>query len=124
MSKDFKPEELILSSTGGMKCDKMKDRWDLAPWDSFEQIVKIMTYGAQKYEPNNWQKVEFIRYFAAFMRHFMALLKGEYLDPESGYPHSSHMACNAVFMNSIDLRNHEVKDNGKNIKPTRKQRGN
>lgn len=141
MSKDFKEEELVLSKTGGMKCDKLKARWDLAPWKLFrkivdsitedeklcwdlvpfepiKEVVEIMTYGAKKYKPNNWQKVEFMRYFAAFMRHFIDwFLDEEYPDKESGMPHTSHMVTNAVFMNYLDMDKNKVKENGKNIKP-------
>lgn len=66
-----------------------------------------MTYGAEKYEPNNWQKVDKHRYYAAMMRHMVAELKGEDCDQESGLLHLAHMACNALFLlwkkiNSVD----------------------
>ena len=144
MSEDFKEDELVLSKKGGMKCDKLKARWDLAPWDLFEKIVdsitenpelrydlipfkpikevtEIMTYGAKKYKPDNWQKVEYIRYFAAFMRHFIDRRKGEYPDKDSKMPHTSHMVTNAVFMNYLDMESFK---NGKVIVPKGKQKGN
>ena len=43
MSKDFKEKEVVLSKTGGMKCDKSKARWDKAPWLLFEKIVDSIT---------------------------------------------------------------------------------
>ena len=39
----------------GRKFDGGKMRWDLLPYDAVEKIVDILTYGAEKYDPNNWQ---------------------------------------------------------------------
>jgi hypothetical protein len=82
----------------GMKFDSEKLRWDLLPYDAIEKVVEILTYGAEKYEPNNWQKVETERYRAALMRHFVAETKGEDYDQESGLLHLAHLCCNAVFL--------------------------
>ena len=82
----------------GRKFDSGKLRWDLLPFDVIEDVVDILTYGAEKYEPNNWQKVAKERYIAALMRHLVAHLKGEILDQESGRSHLSHLLCNAVFL--------------------------
>ena len=82
----------------GMKNDDGKLMWDLLPWDAVEKIVEIMTYGAKKYAPNNWQKVKANRYYAAMFRHLVAELKGEDCDQESGLLHLSHAACNILFL--------------------------
>ena len=40
----------------GLRFNKGKDRYDLVePW-SHEQMVKVLTLGAKKYEERNWQK--------------------------------------------------------------------
>lgn len=82
----------------GMKFDKEKPRWDLLPLDAVEKIVEIMTYGAVKYKPNNWQKVEAWRYKAALLRHLVAIYKGEVYDQESGLSHMAHVGCNVLFL--------------------------
>ena len=82
----------------GMKFDKEKPRWDLLPLDAVEKIVEIMTYGAVKYKPNNWQKVEAWRYKAALLRHLVAIYKGEEYDQESGMLHIAHIGCNVLFL--------------------------
>ena len=92
------PKEVGDSMKEGMKIDDKKLRWDLLPWDAVEQIVEIMTYGAQKYAPNNWQKVKANRYYAALMRHLVAEYKGEDFDIESGFLHLAHAACNILFL--------------------------
>ena len=73
---------------------ELKDRWSLLPWEVVEDVVKVFTYGAKKYEDWNWLEVEESRYWDALERHLTANRKGEKLDKESGRPHLSHaLAC-------------------------------
>ena len=75
-----------------------------------EDIVKILTFGAAKYAPNNWQLVDngTDRYYAALMRHLVAWRKGELIDPESGESHLSHAACCLVFLMWLDKQNKDI----------------
>jgi hypothetical protein len=84
----------------GLKYDTGKLRWDLLPMDCIEDVVKILTFGAEKYSPNNWKSVTPFndRYYAALMRHVVAWRNGEEIDPESGLSHLSHAMCNLVFL--------------------------
>lgn len=82
----------------GLKFDTDKLRWDLLPIECVEEVVKILSFGAKKYGPNNWQNVEPDRYYAALMRHLVASRKGEKLDPESGLSHMAHVMCNVLFL--------------------------
>jgi hypothetical protein len=84
----------------GTKYDNGKLRWDLLPMECVEDVVKILTFGAGKYAPNNWQLVTDAkeRYWAAMMRHLVAHRKGELIDSESGEPHLSHAACCLTFL--------------------------
>lgn len=84
----------------GKKFDDLKTRLDLIEPEFIEQVGKVLTFGAQKYEPNNWQNVDDAenRYYAALMRHLLAYRKGEEKDPESGLSHLAHAACNAMFL--------------------------
>ena len=77
-------------------------RWDLLPVEPLENLVEILTYGAKKYEPNNWQGVEPHRYFSALIRHLLDdWIKNEDNDQESKKGHSKHMHCNAMFLDWI-----------------------
>jgi len=91
----------------GRKLDNGKLRWDLLPMDCIEDIVQVLTSGAVKYAPNNWQLVENgkERYYAAMMRHLVAHRKGELIDPDSGETHLSHAACCLVFMMWLEKQN-------------------
>jgi hypothetical protein len=69
-----------------MKLDGGKIRWDLVPYAPMEEVAKVYTFGATKYEDHNWRKgIAYSRCFAALMRHlFRWWIKGEKLDAESG----------------------------------------
>ena len=82
----------------GVGTSNPKPRWDLAPMAEFEDIVRIMTFGANKYADNGWKGVDRKRYIAAMMRHITAYMNGEEVDEESGMSHMAHAACNAVFI--------------------------
>ncbi len=87
------------------KHDLGKLRWDCLPWPAVEQVVRVLTFGAEKYSAWSWPGVPDARrrYFAALIRHAVAWLRGERLDPESGLPHLAHLACNALFLLSFEL---------------------
>ena len=71
-------------------------------------MVKVLTYGAQKYSADNWKHVEGMRerYFDASQRHVWAYKRGEIHDVESGYQHLAHAICNLMFLlqSQIDER--------------------
>lgn len=84
--------------TEGIKYDKGKLRWSLLPMEELEEVVKVLDYGATKYAPNNWKKIDTERYMDALMRHMAAYLQGETEDPETKLHHMAHIACNALFI--------------------------
>jgi len=88
------------------KHDKNKLRWDLVSLPILESLATILTYGAEKYQPNSWMDVPQAekRYFAALMRHLERYQSGEYLDKESGYSHLWHCLCNVYFLVFLEGR--------------------
>lgn len=82
----------------GMKFDDEKPRYDLLPPYAIDTMCKVLTFGAKKYSPDNWKKVERVRYIAAAMRHMFALLRGETYDSETGLHHGAHAMCCLSFI--------------------------
>lgn len=101
----FKSKEGLIDLKG-LKYDSDKLRWDLLPIDTIEDVVKILTFGANKYGPDNWQGLDNFedRYYGALMRHITAWRKGEKMDEESGLSHLAHAMCNLVFLLWKDKR--------------------
>lgn len=103
IKKMYKPSYMdekgrVVGPDGGIKNDAEKPRWDLLPFETIERVVKVMTYGASKYMPDNWKEVEWRRNFSALLRHLTAWLKGEDIDPDSGFHHLDHALTDLVFV--------------------------
>jgi hypothetical protein len=91
--------------TSGTKHDNGKPRWDLLPGDAVEEIVKVMTFGAEKYGDRNWEKgFRWGRPFAACMRHLWAWWRGIDVDEETGLSHLAHAGACILFMLAFVLR--------------------
>lgn len=84
----------------GAKLDNGKPRWSLLPFEALAMVVDVLEFGAKKYAPDNWRKVDNAekRYTDALLRHVAAWLTGEQKDPDSGLHHLAHVACNALFL--------------------------
>jgi hypothetical protein len=89
---------------GGIKYDGDKPDYSLVPFQAMDEVVKVLTYGAAKYDRFNWEKVEPRRYQAAALRHISAYMQGEKIDPESGINHLAHAACSLLFLTDFDLK--------------------
>ena len=109
-------EDLIKKSqnatTGGRKFDGGKLQYGLLPPLALKATVEILTFGAQKYEPDNWKHVPDSkrRYFDAMQRHLWAWKEGEQNDPESGKNHLAHALCCLMFLYEHDIM-YSVDDN-------------
>ena len=71
-----------VATTGGRKFDGDKTEYGLLPALALEEIAKVLTFGAQKYERDNWKRVPDSkrRYFDALQRHLWAWKRGEKFD--------------------------------------------
>ena len=68
-----------------LKNDDNKPLWYLIPMKALEEVVKVFTFGAKKYAPNNWQheKDPFRKDFSAALRHMAEYQDGIREDKES-----------------------------------------
>lgn len=92
-------------SEQGRKFDSGKLRYDLIPVLAQEEVVKVVTLGAEKYDPENWKRVPEgrRRYYAAAMRHMEAWRKGEKQD-EIGTHHIANAISNLMFILEKELQ--------------------
>jgi len=83
----------------GLRFNNGKTRYDLLPNYAIEQFAKVLTVGANKYEPWNWAKgMPWMDVIASLKRHLSAFERGEDMDKESGELHMAHVLCNAAFI--------------------------
>ena len=85
-----------------LKFDSGKLQYSLIPTSATLALAQVLTYGAKKYKPNNWQQVDdTTRYVDALYRHLEAWRSGELIDSESGLSHLAHAMTNIVFLNHL-----------------------
>jgi len=90
----------------GRKFDDSKLEYGLLPPLALKAMVEVLTFGAQKYERENWKYVPDSkrRYFDALQRHVWAWKEGEEFDPESGKHHLAHAMCCLAFLYEHDVK--------------------
>ena len=72
-----------------------------------EELAMLLTLGGFKYDFNNWKlakKNEVIKYRDALERHMIARDKGEFIDKDTGLPHTIAIAFNAMALHYFDLK--------------------
>lgn len=100
-------DDLMEKLTQGTKYDNDKVRMELLDAQALEGLAAVLTFGAKKYAAHNWRGgISNSRLLGALMRHTFAILRGEYIDPESGLPHIDHVGCCWMFL-SNNMKNRE-----------------
>jgi Domain of unknown function (DUF5664) len=86
-------------SAGDKKCPMQ-----LLPPVALRDTAWVHKLGADKYGPWNWLDtgVSLDTYVGAIMRHLMAMHEGEWVDPESGYPHAAHISASCNILMDAD----------------------
>ena len=98
----------------GTKNDSQKVRLDLLPIRPLEEVGKVLTFGANKYEAYNWTKgMAWSRLIGAALRHLFAFARGENKDPETNLSHLAHCACCVLFLLEYTYSRNEFDDRHK-----------
>lgn len=85
----------------GKRYNTGKLRYDLIHPTAQEGLVKVLSLGAVKYEPRNWERgMSWTSVIASLKRHLNAIEKGEDYDLETGELHADHLQCNAHFLSA------------------------
>lgn len=114
---------------GGVKFDNNKPRYSLLAWKALDEIVRVYTFGAEKYADHNWRRgIKYSRLMSAALRHIVAWNSGETRDPESNLNHLAHAAFSLMAIiefqkgDDKDLDDREYSDSACiNFSPTKKQ---
>jgi len=89
----------------GTKYDKGKNRLELLPVSAVNEIARVFTKGAEKYEDNNWMKgIKFSRVYGALQRHITAWWDRNDTDEEWGISHLCHAGCCLLFLITYTLK--------------------
>lgn len=98
----------------GKKYDGEKPRMYLLPPKALTEVAKVLTFGANKYDEDNWKKLDNLqnRYTGAALRHIFAHMDGEELDPETGLDHLAHALCCLLFKLEAKLEDGKSKEKG------------
>jgi len=92
-------EESILGKSEAARFDDGKNRFDLLPPWSIDQIAKVYTYGTIKYDDDNWWKgMPWKKVIGPMLRHIWKWLRGEKYDDESGLHHLAHAAWQCIAL--------------------------
>lgn len=95
----------------GHKTDATKLRYELIPASTLHALASILTFGAAKYAPRNWELgIAWGRVFGALMRHLWAWWSGESNDPETGKSHLWHAQCCVAFLIEYEITHPEFDD--------------
>ena len=87
--------------------------WSLVDFNSLQDMVRVLEFGAKKYNRDNWKLgLPTKQICESMLRHIFAYLQGEDNDPESGIPHIGHIQCNAMFLDYM-MRHHPELDDRK-----------
>jgi hypothetical protein len=82
----------------GVKFDSEKAPLDLLPYESLEEIAKVLAAGEKKYGTANWANgIEMRRLLSAAMRHIGQFNSGEDFDSETSTIHLANAAANLLF---------------------------
>ena len=98
-------------SQGGTKNDQGKPRISLIPREAIEGAANALTFGALKYHSHNFKSgIFYSRLADAALRHLIAWVDGENLDPESGLSHLDHALATLAMLKYMEQNRPDMDD--------------
>lgn len=90
----------------GVKHDQGKAPVSLIPVEAIMGMADVFAFGAKKYGRHNFRAgFDHSRALDAALRHILAIINGEDIDPESGKPHWAHALCSLSMYAYFKVRN-------------------
>lgn len=100
-----------MAEAGGLRYNTGKLKWGLVSWKALEPMVRVLMFGAEKYDDHNWKKgLSYVQITESLQRHMNAFIDGEDDDPESKLSHVGHILCNAMFLSYMFLFRKDLDD--------------
>lgn len=94
-----------------IKDDGEKIQLDLLSTSWLMGVGAVLTFGAKKYASHNWRKgMSHSRLIAAALRHLLAYMGGEDVDPETGFSHLYHLSCCIMFLSELAITHPQLDD--------------
>lgn len=93
------------TTTRGPKDSAGKTQWSVFPFLEAEFVVRVFQNGSKKYGgPFTYRRgIPVEKLAEAAIRHLIAIMSGERIDPESGELHAAHVAANGLMMISQSI---------------------
>jgi len=89
-----------MSEEKSIRYNEGKPKWGYVHFESLVPMIRVLEFGAKKYEPDNWKKgLDLKEILESLQRHLAKLMDGEENDEETGISHMGHIQCNAMFYN-------------------------
>ena len=109
-----------IMTASGIKYDGEKPKMNLLPPKAIVEISKVLTFGAEKYDAENWRKLDDLqnRYTAGALRHIFAHMDGEELDSETNLSHLAHAMCCLLFKLEIELEERFKEEESREVDST------
>lgn len=92
-------------------------RYDLIPMDVLNELVEVFTFGEWKHvemakgEGQSWTAgVKYSQRINKILRHLMAFIRNEDIDPESGRHALAHMIVQSMMLLGMCIRGYKVED--------------
>ena len=100
-----------------------KLKWSLVSWKALAPMVRVLMFGAEKYDDHNWKRgLKYTEVTESLQRHLNSFIEGEDDDPESKLSHVGHILCNAMFLSYMSIFRKDMDDRyiDKNFKDAKK----
>ena len=100
-----------------------KLKWSLVSWRALAPMVRVLMFGAEKYDDHNWKRgLKYTEVTESLQRHLNSFIEGEDDDPESKLSHVGHILCNAMFLSYMSIFRKDMDDRyiDKNFKDAKK----
>ena len=95
----------------GLRYNTGKLKWSLVSWKALAPMVRVLMFGAEKYDDHNWKKgLKYTEVTESLQRHLNAFIEGENDDPESKLSHVGHILCNAMFLSYMSMYKKDMDD--------------